>query len=207
MFHFNRKKEVQISEEQSKQFMDVQEAHYKKLEESMKIEQEEMYRRLSSRMEELIQTQQKKQENLTDAVEDLLDEWEEGNQLVEEYKEQLTKEKQQSQQFLSLVQVLVAQNQLLQKEIQKIYEKDSEQQNAWKQQLELFEQQKQKAMSECELQLFGEEGQLVDGSYHQVLEAVDTNETEKHARIAKIHEPGILYQGKIIKKATVTAYK
>lgn len=207
MFHFNRKKEVQISEEQSKQFMDVQEAHYKKLEESMKIEQEEMYRRLSSRMEELIQTQQKKQENLTDAVEDLLDEWEEGNQLVEEYKEQLTKEKQQSQQFLSLVQVLVAQNQLLQKEIQKIYEKDSEQQNAWKQQLELFKQQKQKAMSECELQLFGEEGQLVDGSYHQVLEAVDTNETEKHARIAKIHEPGILYQGKIIKKATVTAYK
>lgn len=207
MFHFNRKKEVQISEEQSKQFMEAQEAHYKKMAESLKTEQEEMYQRLSSHVEELLQTQQKKQENLTDAVEDLLDEWDEGNQLAEEYKEQLKKEKQQNQQVLSLVQVLIVQNQLLQKEIQKIYEKDSEHQNAWKQQLELLEQQTQKAMSECELQLFGEEGQLVDGAYHQVLEAVDTNESEKHARIAKIHEPGVLYQGKIIKKATVTAYK
>lgn len=62
-------------------------------------------------------------------------------------------------------------------------------------------------MSECQIQLFGEENEFVDGSYHQVLEAVDTDEPNKHSRIAKVHESGILYKGKIIKKATVTAYK
>ena len=42
---------------------------------------------------------------------------------------------------------------------------------------------------------------------HQVLEALDTDEAKNRSKIAKIHEPGMLYQGKIIKKATITAYK
>ena len=62
-------------------------------------------------------------------------------------------------------------------------------------------------MAQCQLQLFGTEGDLIDGSYHQVLEALDTDEAKNRSKIAKIHEPGMLYQGKIIKKATITAYK
>ncbi len=207
MFHFNRQKEVRISKEQCEQFLSEQEALYKKITENLKTEQKEMYAHWSFHMEELLQTHQKKQDNVTDAVEDLLDEWSDRNQIAEEYKEQLMEEKQHNQHFLSLIQLLLVQNQLLQKEVIKIYAKDYQQQEAWKQQLELFEQQTQKAMAQCQLQLFGTEGDLIDGSYHQVLEALDTDEAKNRSKIAKIHEPGMLYQGKIIKKATITAYK
>ena len=206
MFCFNRKKEVRISEEQWEQFLSDQESIYIKATENLKNEQKEMYTHWSSHIEELLQIHQKKQDNVTDAVEDLLDEWNDHNQIAEEYKKQLMEEKEHNQQFLSLIHLLITQNQLLQKEITK-YTKENQQQEAWKQQLELFEQQTQKVMAQCQLQLFGSFGDLVDGSYHQVLEALDTDDATMHSRIAKIHESGILYQGKIIKKATITAYK
>lgn len=207
MFQFNKKKEVHIADEQIKQLVSEQETQHKKMVQNLERGQKEMYQSWSAHMEELLQIQQKKQDNVSNAVEDLLDEWSERNQLAEEYKEQLAAGEQRTQQFLSLVQLLLLQNRLLQNEIEKMYSRNDAGQNAWKQQTELFEQQTWKALSECQIQLFGEEDQLIDGSCHQVLEAIDTDDPTKHSRIAKVHEQGILYQGNVIKKATVTAYK
>lgn len=207
MFQFNKKKEVHIAIEQMNQLIAGQEKCYKRMIQNLENEQKNMYQSWSAHMEELLQIQQKKQENVSNAVEDLLDEWSERNELAEEYKERLKVSEERTQHFLSLVQLLLLQNRLLQNEIEKMYSKNDTEQNAWKQQAELFEQQRWKAMSECQLQLFGEEGQQIDGSYHQVLEAIDINDPTQHSRIAKVHEPGILYQGNVIKKAIVTAYK
>lgn len=207
MFQFNRKKEVCISNEQMEHLIAEQEIRHKQMEENIKREQKNMYQSWIAHMEELLQVQQKKQENVSNAVEDLLDEWSERNELAEEYKEQLENREECTKQFLSLVQLLLLQNRLLQNEIEKMYSQNDTGLQAWKQQAELLEQQTQNAMSQCQIQLFGAEGQAVDGACHQVLEAIDTDDPTKHSRIAKVHEPGILYQGNVIKKATVTAYK
>lgn len=207
MFQFNRKKEVRISNEQMEHLIAEQEIRHKQMEENLKREQKNMYQSWIAHMEELLQVQQKKQENVSNAVEDLLDEWGERNELAEEYKEQLENREECTKQFLSLVQLLLLQNRLLQNEIEKMYSQNDTGLQAWKQQAELLEQQTQNAMSQCQIQLFGAEGQAVDGACHQVLEAIDTDDPTKHSRIAKVHEPGILYQGNVIKKATVTAYK
>lgn len=207
MFQFNRKKEVRISNEQMEHLIAEQEIRHKQMEENLKREQKNMYQSWIAHMEELLQVQQKKQENVSNAVEDLLDEWSERNELAEEYKEQLENREECTKQFLSLVQLLLLQNRLLQNEIEKMYSQNDTGLQAWKQQAELLEQQTQNAMSQCQIQLFGAEGQAVDGACHQVLEAIDTDDPTKHSRIAKVHEPGILYQGNVIKKATVTAYK
>lgn len=207
MFQFNRKKEVRISNEQMEHLIAEQEIRHKQMEENLKREQKNMYQSWIAHMEELLQVQQKKQENVSNAVEDLLDEWSERNELAEEYKEQLENREECTKQFLSLVQLLLLQNRLLQNEIEKIYSQNDTGLQAWKQQAELLEQQTQNAMSQCQIQLFGAEGQAVDGACHQVLEAIDTDDPTKHSRIAKVHEPGILYQGNVLKKATVTAYK
>lgn len=207
MFQFNRKKEVRISNEQMEHLIAEQEIRHKQMEENLKREQKNMYQSWISHMEELLQVQQKKQENVSNAVEDLLDEWSERNELAEEYKEQLENREECTKQFLSLVQLLLLQNRLLQNEIERMYSQNDTGLQAWKQQAELLEQQTRNAMSQCQIQLFGAEGQAVDGACHQVLEAIDTDDPTKHSRIAKVHEPGILYQGNVIKKATVTAYK
>lgn len=207
MFQFNRKKEVRISNEQMEHLIAEQEIRHKQMEENLKREQKNMYQSWIAHMEELLQVQQKKQENVSNAVEDLLDEWSERNELAEEYKEQLENREECTKQFLSLVQLLLLQNRLLQNEIEKMYSQNDTGLQAWKQQAELLEQQTRNAMSQCQIQLFGAEGQAVDGACHQVLEAIDTDDPTKHSRIAKVHEPGILYQGNVIKKATVTAYK
>lgn len=207
MFQFNRKKEVRISNEQMEHLIAEQEIRHKQMEENLKREQKNMYQSWIAHMEELLQVQQKKQENVSNAVEDLLDEWSERNELAEEYKEQLENREECTKQFLSLVQLLLLQNRLLQNEIEKMYSQNDTGLQAWKQQAELLEQQTQNAMSQCQIQLFGAEGQAVDGACHQVLEAIDTDDPTKHSRIAKVHEPGILYQGNVLKKATVTAYK
>lgn len=207
MFQFNRKKEVCISNEQMEHLIAEQEIRHKQMEENIKREQKNMYQSWIAHMEELLQVQQKKQENVSNAVEDLLDEWSERNELAEEYKEQLENREECTKQFLSLVQLLLLQNRLLQNEIEKMYSQNDTGLQAWKQQAELLEQQTQNAMSQCQIQLFGAEGQAVDGACHQVLEAIDTDDPTKHSRIAKVHEPGILYQGNVLKKATVTAYK
>lgn len=207
MFQFNRKKEVRISNEQMEHLIAEQEIRHKQMEENLKREQKNMYQSWIAHMEELLQVQQKKQENVSNAVEDLLDEWSERNELAEEYKEQLENREECTKQFLSLVQLLLLQNRLLQNEIEKMYSQNDTGLQAWKQQAELLEQQTRNAMSQCQIQLFGAEGQAVDGACHQVLEAIDTDDPTKHSRIAKVHEPGSLYQGNVIKKATVTAYK
>ena len=207
MFQFNRKKEVRISNEQMEHLIAEQEIRHKQMEENLKREQKNMYQSWIAHMEELLQVQQKKQENVSNAVEDLLDEWSERNELAEEYKEQLENREECTKQFLSLVQLLLLQNRLLQNEIERMYSQNDTGLQAWKQQAELLEQQTRNAMSQCQIQLFGAEGQAVDGACHQVLEAIDTDDPTKHSRIAKVHEPGILYQGNVIKKATVTAYK
>ena len=207
MFQFNRKKEVRISNEQMEHLIAEQEIRHKQMEENLKREQKNMYQSWIAHMEELLQVQQKKQENVSNAVEDLLDEWSERNELAEEYKEQLEYREECTKQFLSLVQLLLLQNRLLQNEIERMYSQNDTGLQAWKQQAELLEQQTRNAMSQCQIQLFGAEGQAVDGACHQVLEAIDTDDPTKHSRIAKVHEPGILYQGNVIKKATVTAYK
>lgn len=207
MFQFNRKKEVRISNEQMEHLIAEQEIRHKQMEENLKREQKNMYQSWIAHMEELLQVQQKKQENVSNAVEDLLDEWSERNELAEEYKEQLENREECTKQFLSLVQLLLLQNRLLQNEIERMYSQNDTGLQAWKQQAELLEQQTRNAMSQCQIQLFGAEGQAVDGACHQVLEAIDTDDPTKHSRIAKVHEPGILYQGNVLKKATVTAYK
>ena len=50
-------------------------------------------------------------------------------------------------------------------------------------------------------------GELVDYRLHEVLQAVDPELREQEGTVAKVYSQGMLYQGTVIQKARVAAYR
>ena len=143
----------------------------------------------------------------SDSFEDFLEE----QSRVEELEAQLEEERKQSQKkLLRLAGLAMEKNdQLFQLKGQLSGSADisKEAKEGWSRQFEMMEQMSQKSMSECQLSVFGREGEAVDYDLVEVLHAVDTEDMEKKGRIYKVNSQGYMFEGKVIKKAVVEAYR
>ena len=53
----------------------------------------------------------------------------------------------------------------------------------------------------------GEAGKTVDYAVHEVVEVIETQESQKDKTVATVYRPGYVYQGNVRKKAQVAAYR
>lgn len=143
----------------------------------------------------------------SDSFEDFLEE----QSRVEELEAQLEEERKQSQKkLLRLAGLAMEKNdQLFQLkgQLSGSAELSQEAKEGWSRQFEMMEQMSQKSMSECQLSVFGQEGEAVDYDLVEVLHVVDTEDVEKKGRIYKVNSQGYMFEGKVLKKAVVEAYR
>lgn len=78
---------------------------------------------------------------------------------------------------------------------------------AWARQLDLVEMQLKPARIKAGLQVIGKAEEAVDYSLHEVISVQETEEPEKNGLIESVYEPGFCWQGNILKKARVGAYR
>ena len=136
------------------------------------------------------------------AIEDLLDEWEEKVSDEKNVKEQFQEYEHREQQFLKLFETYQEQFWNIKHFAGK--DKDTD---AWAAQISLMEKNLEHYQKLCGISIIGQCGIEVDYDLHEVLEAIDTNDPSKDKKIADIYRCGYLYQGKVMKKAQVSAYR
>ncbi|MBQ1994287.1 MAG: nucleotide exchange factor GrpE [Lachnospiraceae bacterium] len=136
----------------------------------------------------------------TDSLEDFLDE-----------QNQLDKIQRETEQKLKKMACLVGKKsaQLYQIKQQLINDPDisDEVRQAWTAQFQMMDDMLKKETAECEIYEFGNEGDSIDFEMVEILKVIDTDDLKLKGTIARVNERGYMYQGKIIKKAIVEAYR
>ena len=143
----------------------------------------------------------------SDSFEDLLDEIQNQN---EEHSRQNLRQKeaaQKEQAFLALINCIRDQMFLLE---QKMAEDDSlseEKKAAWRQQFLIMNQEAARLMAPCGLMETGSQGDPIDYDPHNILNAIETQDEAMANTVASVYSRGLFYNGQMIKKADVAAYK
>lgn len=162
----------------------------------------------TSQLNTVMEKNQKAVRRLSDAVEDFLDSLQEEDKKERYFNQELTMAAEREQKLLGLVELYQEQMELLEQQTGGIIEAGSEAvQEAWKQQYQMMKRKIAAESSLCGIELVGEEGEPVDYRVHEILEAVDTDRGEQEGMVAGVRSRGLLYKGKVIKKARVTAYR
>lgn len=78
---------------------------------------------------------------------------------------------------------------------------------AWKNQMRLVKRTNAEQLGKCGIREIGCRGERVDYDLHEVIEAVDTSNSEENLTVAHVYAPGLLYRGCVRKKARVAAYR
>ncbi|MDO4338993.1 MAG: nucleotide exchange factor GrpE [Eubacteriales bacterium] len=138
-----------------------------------------------------------KKHNMT--IEDLLD-------VLEEQQEEKETARRKEQEYKTECEKLLSVFEAYQEQFWQI-KKHLDGNGTWKQMFALMEEEQAKEQMLCGISLIGRPGEKVDYSLHEVIEAVDTEEQGKDKQIANVYSPGYLYQGKVRKKARVSAYR
>ena len=132
-------------------------------------------------MMDMMEKNQKAVRGLSDTVEDFLDTLQEENEERQRLGEEYARAKEREQGLLRL--------------------------------LGLYQEQvilKGKLAAEsrlCAVERTGLAGELVDYRIHEVLQAVEPDTKEQEGTVAKVYSQGMLYQGAVIRKARVAAYR
>ena len=85
-----------------------------------------------------------------------------------------------------------------------IYKEVSE---SWKQQYNMLKGQIETEKGICAIESIGKVGEKADYRIHEVIEVLAAENNEQEGTVAHVYSQGILYHGKVLKKARVQAYK
>lgn len=153
--------------------------------------------------------------NQAQALEDTLDGLQEQQEMLagmcrrmEEFSQGYRKEAAcREETLLSLVECYAEQLKLLENGVLEAFQENEEARKAWQQQFAALEDTLKAKLRVCAIEETGAVGEKVDYSLHEILNVVPAAELELNGKVARVYSPGLLYHGKVVKKAQVAAYK
>lgn len=158
-------------------------------------------------LNEMAEKNQKSIRRLSDTVEDFLDTLQEEDEEQRQSQHNLKVVKNQEQNLLELLGLYQQQMELFEQWITGQDETNEVTREAWKQQYSMLKGKILTESSLCAIEYIGVTGELVDYRLHEVLQAVDPELKEQEGTVAKVYSQGMLYQGTVIRKARVAAYR
>lgn len=174
----------------------------------------ERERKLLEAVESRLQATEAVAENLnkqakrqSEAIEDLLDELQEKEEAAMEYRNRLREKQEREEALLALIVDWQQQMGMLEERICGEPMADAARQKAWRKQLELLKEQLAVKEKLCAIDETGTEGEHVDYRIHEVIRALDAEGEGTAGTVAKVHSRGMVYEGRVVAKAKVEAYK
>lgn len=181
------------------------------LEEAFKRQARELARQLEGQNAHLnvgIEKNQKAIRSLVDTVEDFLDTLQEADESQRELRQIQESAGKREQSLLELVGLYQQQMELFEQWIaRQEHEMGDAGKEAWQQQLSMLEGKITAQSRFCAIEMTGFAGEAVDYRLHEVLQAAEPEREEQRGTVAKVHSQGMIYQGTVIRKARVTAYR
>ena len=181
------------------------------LEEAFKRQARELARQLEGQNAHLnggIEKNQKAIRSLADTVEDFLDTLQEADESQRELRQIQESAGKREQSLLELVGLYQQQMELFEQWIAgQEHEMGDAGKEAWQQQLSMLEGKIAAQSRFCAIEMTGFAGEAVDYRLHEVLQAAEPEREEQKGTVAKVHSQGMIYQGTVIRKARVTAYR
>lgn len=135
------------------------------------------------------------------SLEDLLDEWSGRRSDEKEIKQQIRNLKDTEEKLLKLFEIY-------QEQFWAIHHMASDLGNEWEKQMELIVHNTENQMRLCGIcPVDAEVEKKVDYAVHEVLEVIETQDSQKDQTVAAVYRPGYVYQGSVRKKAQVAAFR
>lgn len=151
------------------------------------------------RLETLFKDNSKQLKRHSEAIEDMLDEGKAQEALSEQYESKIKEDAERENALLALVCCYQEQLSLIE---EKLSTKDG-----WAEQMALFKRTLSTEFKQCAIEETGFVGETVDYRYHEILNVVDTEKEGLSNTIARTYRPGLIYHGKVLRKAQVMAYR
>lgn len=159
-------------------------------------------------LNERIEKNQKAIRSLADTVEDFLDTLQEADEAGRRSRQIQESAGKREQRLLELVGLYQQQMELFEQWIGgQEPDRGDAGKEAWQQQLSMLKGKIAAESSLCAIEMTGFAGETVDYRLHEVLQAAEPERGEQEGTIAKVHSQGMIYQGTVIRKARVTAYR
>lgn len=158
-------------------------------------------------LNEMTEKNQKAVRKLSDTVEDFLDTLQEEDEEQRQSQQNLQAVKNREQNLLELVGLYQQQMELFEQWITGQDETNEVAREAWKQQYSMLKGKILTESSLCAMEYIGVAGEFVDYRLHEVLQAVEPELREQEGTVAKVYSQGMIYQGAVIRKAKIAAYR
>ncbi len=159
-------------------------------------------------LNDMMEKNQKAVRGLSDTVEDFLDTLQEENAERERLGQEYAKAKEREQGLLRLLELYQEQTELFEQWLSAQNQENSDAAlEAWKQQQVILKGKLAAESRLCAIERTGLAGELVDYRIHEVLQAVGPDTKEQEGTVSKVYSQGMLYQGTVIRKARVAAYR
>lgn len=161
----------------------------------------------ADQIREAIEKNQKTLRNLSDSVEDFLDSQQEQDEEKRQAQQQQKAAKERERRLVELLALYQEQMELAGQWIAELSRVSDASLSAWEQQYAMLNEKIKTESSFCAIEYIGAAGEPVDYRMHEVLEAVEPDTEKQEGTVAKVCSRGMLYQGTVIRKARVTAYR
>ncbi|HBA97759.1 MAG TPA: hypothetical protein DCZ23_06595 [Lachnospiraceae bacterium] len=167
----------------------------------------ELKRMLAAQNEQLdilLKDNSRQLKRYSEAIEDMLDEGKAQEALSRQYEQRIKEDTEREKSLLSLVCCYQEELSLIEK---KLCAADTQSGNEWAGQMALFRKTLAPELKQCAIEETGLNGETVNYKYHEILDTVDTEDMGLDSTVACTYRPGLIYHGKVIKKAQVAAYR
>ena len=198
---FDKKRTQQIKESVREALEDV----FRQQDQKQTAQTEQM-----NQLCEHIEKNQKAIRKLSDTIEDFLDTFQEENTQINQLQQRIKESAECERRLVGLIGMYQDQMELLDQWIngdRDVDENNEAQQQAWKQQYNMLKGQVNAESRLCAIEFIGTKGESVDYRMHEVLQALETVDKDQEGTVAEVYSSGMLYKGKVIKKARVCAYR
>lgn len=162
----------------------------------------------TQRLNDELEKNQKAVRGLSGTVEDFLDTLQDDNEKHQYLQQEHAKAKEREQSLLGLLGLYQEQAELFEQWIAVQTQESSDAAlEAWRQQQVILKGKIAAESRLCAIESTGLAGELVDYRIHEVLQAIEPATKEQEGTVAKVYSHGMLYQGSVIRKARVAAYR
>lgn len=140
----------------------------------------------------------------SESIEDMLDEGKAQEALSIQYERKI---KEDSEKEKSLLLLVCHYQEILSVIEEKLGKSDTQAKEGWTEQMALFRKTLLTEFKQCAIEETGLSGETVDYRYHEILDVIDTEEENLHNTVARTYSPGLIYYGKVVKKAQIAVYR
>lgn len=167
----------------------------------------DMEERLSGQFLEAREESRKLLRRQSGSLEDIMEELQRQGEEKEAGERQFQELKKREAALVELCCLLAGQKEMILRHLLEDGALPEEAQASWRKQACLMDQETGELEKQCAFQRTGVRGERVDYDFHEVLSVCPTRKEEDDGTVAQVFSRGCLYQGSILKRAQVAAYK